>query len=152
MVIHMSCFLPPEPWILNSWTETCLPFRAGSVINLNPSSYFDVCPSLPGVNTDRVAEYCLCCAGLDQLISETTTFLILPQLSSAMPRWRDYRLRFPLSLISLFSHLIFFSNKKHVSESLRLWESLDIFNTDMAETAERLLQVHWLSDMHSEIV
>lgn len=50
----MSCFLPPELWILSSLTETCLHFRPGSVINLKPSSYFDVSLSLLGVNVDGV--------------------------------------------------------------------------------------------------
>lgn len=52
MVIHMSCFLPPELRPLSRLTETCLHFRPGSLINLKPCSYFDVCVGLQGVNMD----------------------------------------------------------------------------------------------------
>lgn len=47
-------FSTSSAWILSSLTETCLDFRPGSVIHLNPSSYFDVCLSLLGVNMDGV--------------------------------------------------------------------------------------------------
>lgn len=103
--IHMSCFLPPELWILSS-----LHFRPGLVINLNPSSYFDVwvCWDWTWMELD---EYCLCCAGPDRFASQTAASLVFLQLWSAAWRWRDYRSQLWSSLISLFSPLISSRNK-----------------------------------------
>lgn len=48
--------MSPAAWALNlsSLTEARLHFRPGFVINLNPSSYFDISLSLLGLNMDGV--------------------------------------------------------------------------------------------------
>lgn len=60
-------FSTARAWILSGLTETCRHVRPGSVINLNPSSCFDVCLS---AGTDHVWSL----LNITSAVSETATY------------------------------------------------------------------------------